>query len=104
MLDINPETICKLIELAREFQAQEEVVFPEDTANPSGDWAMQMLASHADDLTFQEFRSTVQDLEPRQQQLVVVLLWLGRGDYTLEDWGDMLEQARTDWTPDTQNT
>ena len=101
MLDINPETICKLIELAREFQAQEEVVFPEDTSNPSGDWAMQMLASHADDLTFQEFRSTVQDLEPRQQQLVVVLLWLGRGDYTLEDWGDMLEQARTDWTPDT---
>jgi Protein of unknown function (DUF3775) len=101
MLDINPETVCRLIELAREFHAQEEVVIPEVSGNPSGDWAMQMLASHSDDLTFQEFKYIVGELEPSQQQLVVVLLWLGRGDYTLDDWDDLLEQACVDWTPNT---
>jgi uncharacterized protein DUF3775 len=101
MLDLNPETVCRLIALAREFHAQEEVVFPEVAGNPSGDWAMQTLAAHSDDLTFQEFRSIVQDLETGQQQLVVALLWLGRGDYTMDDWDDLLELARTEWTPDT---
>jgi len=101
MLDLNPETVCKLIQLAREFHVQEEVVIPEVRGNPSGDWATQTLASHADDLTFQEFRSIVLDLEPGQQQQIVALLWLGREDYTLDDWDEMLEQAQTDWTPKT---
>lgn len=101
MLDVNPEIVCQLIQLAREFHAQEEVVIPEVNGNPSGDWARQTLASHADDLTFQEFRSIVQDLEPGQQQQIVVLLWLGREDYTLDDWDEILEQAQTDWTPKT---
>lgn len=101
MLDINPDIVCRLIELAREFHAQEEVVIPEVAGNPSGDWATQTLANHVEDMTFQEFRSIVQDLDPDQQQLVVALLWLGRGDYSLDEWEDVLAQAADDWTPRT---
>ena len=99
MLDINPDTVCRLIQLAREFHAQVDVVIPETEGNPSGDWAAQTLANHADDMTFQEFRSIVRDLEPDQQQQVVALLWTGRGDYSEDEWEDALEQARYDWTP-----
>lgn len=101
MFEVNPDIVCRLIELAREFHAQEEVVFPEVNGNPSGDWATQMLANHAEDMTFQEFRSIVNDLDPDQQQQVVALLWVGRGDYALEEWDDALAQATDDWTPGT---
>lgn len=97
MLDINPDIVCRLIELSREFHAQEEVVFPEIEGSPSGDWATQMLANHVDDMSFQEFKSIVRDLEPGQQQQVVALLWTGRGDFSEEEWEDALEQARYEW-------
>jgi len=99
VIDVNPDIVCRLIELAREFHAQEEVVFPEIKGNPSGDWATQTLANHADDMTFLEFRSIIQDLEPDQQQQVVALLWMGRGDFSLDEWEDVLGQAADDWTP-----
>lgn len=83
MLDINPDIVCRLIELAREFHAQEEVVIPEIVGNPSGDWATQTLAGHLDDMTLQEFKSIVRDLEPNQQHQVVALFWVGRGDLML---------------------
>jgi len=98
MLDVNPDIVCRLIQLAREFHVQVDVVIPETEGNPSGDWAAQTLANHSDDMTFQEFRSIVRDLEPDQQQQVVALLWTGRGDYSEDEWEDALEQARYDWT------
>ena len=101
MFEVNPDIVCRLIELAREFHAQEEVVIPEIRGNPSGDWATQTLANHADDLTFQEFRSIIKDLEPDQQQQIVALLWVGRGDYVIDEWEEVLAQAADDWTPKT---
>lgn len=101
MLDVNPETVCRLIALARAFHAKDVVVIPQDPTSPSDDWALQVLADHADDELFLEFESIIADLEPDQQQQIVALLWLGRGDGTLEDWAALLEQARDQWNPRT---
>lgn len=92
-LDINSDTVCRLIALAREFHAQEEVVIPEEPGNPSGDWGQQMLASHSEDSTFREFKSIVLDLEPDQQHQLVALLWLGRADYSMDEWTDAVTYA-----------
>lgn len=97
MLDVNPDTVCRLMQLAREFHAQEEVVIPEVPGSPSDTWPGQMLAAHSDDSTLDEFRSIIDDLEPDQQQQVVALLWLGRGDYMLEEWQDALDYAAEAW-------
>lgn len=93
VLEVSSETVCRLVTLARGFHAQEQVVIPEEAGNPSGDWGQQMLASHIEDSTFREFKSIVQDLEPDQQHQLVVLLWLGRGDYSLDEWKDAMEYA-----------
>ena len=93
LLDISIETVWRLIDLAREFHAQEQVVIPEVPGNPSGDWAQQILAAHAEDSTFQEFKADVHDLEPDQQNQLVALLWLGRGDYTLDEWNEAVTYA-----------
>ncbi len=97
MINVNPETISRLIALGRAFQAKEEVVIPQEPNSPSDDWALQALADHADDEIFNEFASIVDDLEPDQQQEVVALLWLGRDDAPLEDWDALLMQAREQW-------
>ena len=101
MLNINTDTVCRLIQLAREFHAQEQVVIPETRGNPSGDWAAQTLASHIDDMSFQEFRSIVNDMEPEQQVQIVALMWIGRGDFETDEWDEVIEQAKDDWTPET---
>jgi len=97
MLDINPDTVCRLIDLAREFHAQEGVVIPEAPDSPADDWALQVLADHAGDSTLGEFKATVSDLEPDQQQQIVALLWLGRGDFGTDEWDKALEQAAYSW-------
>lgn len=97
MLNVNPETVCRLIALAHVFHAKEAVVIPQEPTSPSDDWALQVLADHGDDEVFQEFESIIDDLEPDQQQQVVALLWLGRGDAGLDDWAALLEQASDAW-------
>lgn len=98
MLDINPETVCYVIDRAREFHAQESVVIPEEPDSPSDDWALQVLADHEDDLTYQEVKTAIDDLEPDQQISLVALMWLGRGDYTEDQWDDALADAESRWT------
>ena len=93
-MDINPDTVCFLISKAKEFHAKEEVVIPEEPLSSSDDWALQVLADHAGDLDYQEFSSTIDDLEPDQQVQLVALMWLGRGDYSEEQWDDACSAAR----------
>jgi hypothetical protein len=93
MLDFNPATVCFLIDKAHEFHAKEEVVIPDNPGSPTEDWALQALADHAEDATFQEFKNTVADLEPDQQAQLVALFWLGRGDYDVGEWDDAVAEA-----------
>lgn len=101
MLNTNPENVCQLIQLSRQFHGQEAVVIPDTGPAPDSDWGVQILAGHAEDPTLQEFQALMNDLEPDQQQEVVALLWLGRGDYTLEEWDDALAYAQESWNRQT---
>lgn len=94
MLNISPETVCFFITRAREFQAKEEVVIPETPSSPSDDWALQILADHIDDLSLLEVKVVVSDLTLEQQAELVALMWLGRGDYDLEEWYTAVEDAQ----------
>ena len=98
MLDVNPDTVCFLISKAREFHAKEEVVIPDMPDSPAEDWGRQVLADHAGDWTYQEFKATFNDLDPDQQQTVVALFWLGRGDFSVEEWEDAVKEAGEEWT------
>ena len=97
MLNVNPEIVCRIIDLAREFHTQDAVSFPEPPEGPGTDWAVQLLSSHEEDLTYQAFEALVDDLEPDQQQEIVALLWLGREDFALDEWEVALEQAEYLW-------
>lgn len=102
MLNINPDTVCSLIVKFREFHAKEEVAIPyEQESDIDDDWAMQALADHGEDLTLQEIKYVIDGLGPEFQQELVALMWLGRGDYTTEEWQKAVTDARDSWTPRT---
>lgn len=101
MLDVNTDIIGRLIALARDFQSREQVVVSEEPGGPADEWPDNVPARFTDNSTLDEFRSIVADLEPRQQQQVVALLWIGRGDYDIGDWDLVLQQARDQWTETT---
>ncbi|MFO8026006.1 DUF3775 domain-containing protein [Thiohalophilus sp.] len=93
MLELNPERICNIIQLAREFHAKEAVVIPERPNNSSDDWALQVLADHRDDPVYQELSYAIDDMEPDQQAQLLALAWLGREDYALDEWDAAVRMA-----------
>ena len=101
MIDVNPEIIYRIVELSREFHAKEAVVFPHEAEAEAGDWAMQVLADHADDASYDELKGIIESLEVRQQARIVALMWLGRGDFHPGEWAEALAQAHERWTPRT---
>ena len=98
LLDINPETVCFIIDKAHEFHAKEQVSIPETPDNPADDWGLQALADHQYDLTFQELQAVLEDLEPVQRCELLALMWLGRGDYSVEEWRQALTDATEAWS------
>jgi len=101
MLEVNLGTICRLVELAREFHAQEHVELDQEPAPLEEDWTGEELEPWDNDPILEEFRSVVGELNPDEQQQVVALMWLGRGDYEIDDWEGLLEYAEEAWTEDT---
>lgn len=104
MLEINPEIVCNIILKAREFFAKEEVIVPEDPKEAkefSDDYDFQILADYRNDLTFVEFKSLVNTLEPDQQAIIVALFWIGRGDYDIKEWDEAVSEATRAWNTHT---
>lgn len=97
-LDVNPDGICRLIQLAREFHAEDAVVIPEEPQSAHHDWVSDVLAAHAGHAALEEFRSIISDFDRDQQVQTVALLWLGRGDYDIDEWDRLLHDAGRAWT------
>lgn len=100
-LELNPETVRYIINMAREFQVQEGVTIPEDTLSPSDDWALQTLADQEGDPTQDELKIAIQDLEPDQQVQLVAIMWLGRGSFSIDEWDSALKEAGDNWNTNT---
>jgi hypothetical protein len=91
-LNVPVSTVAWIILKAREYDMKEpaEVESDEDDGhNPLG-----VLEDRADDPTAAELRSWITDLNDTQQAELVALMWLGRGDDDLENWAQLVEQAR----------
>lgn len=95
VLSINPEIVCYIISKAKEFHAKEEVTFSEPMAESEYeyDWS-QILADHIDDMTYIEVQKIIEDLEPDQKIDLLTLMYIGRGDFDLEQWSIAHKEAK----------
>ena len=93
-LTISSESVCFIIVKAREFDAQDVVTDPDSGSNASDDKMASVLEAHSDDLTQKELVAFINALSEEEQTDLVALLWLGRGDGTMEDWDDLRDEAQ----------
>lgn len=102
-LDLNPEIVRFIIDKVHEFHSREDVTFPEEDEAEAvnEDLLEQFTADYASDPYYQELAAAIDNLEPEQQMTVVALMWVGRGDYSLDEWEDVLQAARDGWTDHT---
>ncbi len=94
MPEISTDKVCYLIVKAREFDVKTGVEEPEPGGNPTDYASREVLQEYEDDPTYQEIMTFVEDLNEDEQIDLVALMWLGRGDYTIDDWEEAREEAR----------
>ena len=92
-LSISTEKLCFIIGKARQFDAKDVVTDPDDLSNPADDAMLSVLEDHRDDPVVQEIAAVIFAMSEDEQIDLVTLVWLGRGDGTLEDWPDLRAEA-----------
>ncbi len=93
MLEMNPDIVCLLILQAHDFHAKETLRISDEPVILGRDKDFPMQPPYDEDVFYQSIKNTIEDLEPDQQETLVALMWLGRGDYELEEWNTVLEVA-----------
>lgn len=93
MLDIDPNKVCFIVAMAREFDVKEGVAEPNPGATSSDDSARSALAAYPDDPIYDELTSFINDLNVDEQAQLVALVWLGRQDYSLDEWDTAVAAA-----------
>lgn len=92
-LSISPEKVCFVIVKAREFDVKDVVTDPDSSSNPADDGMLSVLEDHRSDPTVRELRAFINSMSEDEQIDLVTLVWLGRGDGTLEEWDSLREEA-----------
>jgi len=92
-LSISEEKLCFIIAKAREFDVKDVVTDPEDASNATDDAMLSVLEDHSDDPVVQELAAVIFAMSEDEQIDLVALTWLGRGDGSIEDWGELRAEA-----------
>ena len=93
-LTISSESVCFIIIKAREFEVQDVETDVDSGSNATDDKMVSVLEAHTGDVTRKELVAFIAALSEEEQTDLVALMWLGRGDGTLEDWTDLRDEAR----------
>ena len=94
MLAIPLKKLAYIITKAREFDVEVPPVDEDSGSNPSDDAEWDVLQSGADNPTYQELVDAINSLSDPERIELLALTWLGRGDYSKEDWREALKEAR----------
>lgn len=92
-LNISPEHVVYVIERAKEFDVKDAVTEPDPGSNPSDDKMIAVLEDHVEDPVREELEGFIDSLSEDEQIDLVALAWLGRDDFTVEDWQDVRQEA-----------
>jgi hypothetical protein len=96
VIELNPDIVRIIAGKAREYQMKDAMEGAEREQEPedSSDGLSELEQSpDTGDYTYQELVNAINDLEPDQQVCLVALMWLGRGDYDIEEWDVAMEEA-----------
>lgn len=93
MLEINTDKVCFVIIKAREFDVQVEGLEADDS-NATDDNFASVFASGKDDSVRKELKAFIDAMDEDEQCELVALCWVGRGDFSPEEWESAVAEAR----------
>ncbi|TBW35821.1 DUF3775 domain-containing protein [Siculibacillus lacustris] len=94
MLTIPLQKLAFLIEKAREYDAEVPADPGDLGSNASDDGETDILLDTPDNGTAEELREAIKGLNTDEQEELLALVWLGRGDFTAAEWPAAMAQAR----------
>jgi hypothetical protein len=94
MLQCDLEKVCFIVAKAREFDVPEGPVEEDPASNATDDGFQSVLADNPDHPARAELIAFIENLNDDEKAELVALMWLGRGDYAVEDWGEAVREAR----------
>jgi hypothetical protein len=92
-LAISAEKVGFLIEKTREFDVKEGSSDPDSGSNGADDDMIDVLADDGGDPVVGEITGFINAMTEDEQVDLVALMWLGRGDGTIEDWDELRREA-----------
>jgi hypothetical protein len=93
-LRINPDKVCQIIEAGRELAGRVAPTTGDRTTN-GDDSPLHFIEQDVDDPTRQQIVEMIAGMNVEEQVDLLALIYLGRGDFGLDEWDDALEEART---------
>src|SRR3977135_4082078 len=88
-LSISTEKVCFVVVKAREFDVKDVATTSDDGSNPTDDRMIEVLEDRPDDPVVREIVTFIEAMSEDEQVDLVTLVWLGRGDGTLEEWDEL---------------
>ena len=102
MFSVDVDKVSFIIAKSREFEAQDAIhdklegdelsqndiqdeTFQEDLAT--------QIDEDSDDATLDEVKAWIRSINDEEQCQIVALAWIGRGDFTINEWDDALKIA-----------
>lgn len=93
MPTINTDKVCFVVVKARELESEDEGV-DADASNATDDGFVSVLTEEAFDTVRNEIVSYIDAMDEDEQAEIVALAWVGRGDFSADEWVEALRQAR----------
>jgi len=87
-------TVCHIVEKARAYDARVEAQEDDPASDIADDDGLEGLEAYPDDPTEEELTELIDGLNVDARAELVALAWLGRGDFTGEQWREALGEAR----------
>jgi hypothetical protein len=92
-LTISPDTVCYIIVKAHEFDVKDVNTAEDSGDGDSDDTIGSVLEARGEDPVYQELVEFISELTVDERIDLVALAWLGREDYTIDDWPTLREEA-----------
>jgi hypothetical protein len=94
MLTIPLAKLAYIVEKAREFDAEVPADADEGGSNAADDGEREILLDTPDNPTFEELRGAIEGLNSDEQEELLALIWVGRGDFSAKEWREAMAEAR----------
>jgi hypothetical protein len=92
-LTIAIESVCRIIQRAREYEALIPDTDPDAGSNASDDGMVGALEDDGDNPAEAELRAIVDELAEDEQAEVIALALVGRGTFDASEWADAIDAA-----------